>query len=79
MMWISIMFNPSKVISPRALQLSMFTLCEGNNCILLYYDIRRVIVLCHKKHYCIVREEGLLYWVMTSIILLSHHKRQKNC
>ena len=44
MMWISRMFNPSKVISPRALQLSMFTPYESNNCILLYYAIRSVIV-----------------------------------
>ena len=79
MMWISRMFNPSKVISPRALQLSMFTPYESNNCILLYYAIRSVIVWCHKKHYCIVREEGLLHSVITSIILeylQKWHKRQ---
>jgi len=69
MMWISRIFNPSKVISPRALQLSMFIPYEGNKCILLYYDIRSVIVLCHKTHYCIVREEGLLHCVKASIIL----------
>jgi len=76
MMWISRMFNPSKVISPRALQLSMFTPYESNNCILLYlyYDIRSVIILCHKKHYYIVREEGLLHSVITSIILECHQK-----
>jgi hypothetical protein len=74
MMRISIIFNPSKVISARALQLSMFTLCEGiivYYCIitserLLYYAIRSIIALWEKKGYCIGSWQVLFYCPITS-------------